>query len=123
MADSVVVRFAIPSDAKHIAPEETHFACACPECLQYRHLMMVWPLSRFVVIVGCGHFQVWMGTELEEMDKSGVPQEISDKLVEHKLVGAVEADVNWPTAKYMAYRRKEIYRWLKPTGVAVPSLR
>jgi len=121
MKESTVVRFVIPSDAKHVSPQETHFACACPDCLQLRGLAMVWPLTRFVVIVAEGHYGRWLDKELELQRKDDVPDAILDRLLERNLIGVISADLNWPTAKYMAYRRKELYLWLNPIGVSVPS--
>ena len=132
MSDSRFVEFVIPRDAKHIAPDETSVACACPQCLQARDLFMVWPLtSEFVTIVEHERYAPWRLRQLDwaiewtEEWKGGCfpTEEWFDELVKRGLVGKVRHGLdkqdcgwNYPTPFYCDFRRKELTKWLKPTN-------
>lgn len=133
MTGSSIVEFAIPRDAKHISADWCSVACACPDCLRARDVSMVWPLtSAFVTIVDNGYYKEW---EEEQVDwaiewtgdwEAGFfeTRPWFENLVVIGLVGKVRLDQpflvgprnTWPTAKYSAWRRQELKKWLEPTN-------
>jgi len=114
-----VVEFVIPSDAKHVGPEFIHAACACPECLEFRSLMLVWTLGFTPVIVAQSEYGAWIEKLLRKENEAGVPTVILNTLLELHFIGEV-TEANWPSASYMAHRRKAIGRWLKHSSTVAP---
>jgi len=126
------VEFVIPSDAKHISPDQSAVACGCPECLRARDLSLVWPLtSEFVTIVHNDDYVSWRLKQLDwaiewtEEWKFGCfeTEDWFDELVKRGLVGKVRQGLakqdcgwNYPTPFYCDLRRKELTKWLKPTN-------
>jgi len=117
--DRIVVRFVVPSDRIHIDVKQTSAACACPECLGYRNLMLAWPLGRFVVIIARPEYPVWFEKETQRASNEGVSQGILEDLFEKHLIGPVD-ERNWPSFKFVAHRQRELQRCLKPVKAREP---